>query len=702
MNLIQTSAVAVLMFLASGVRADTDPRITSWFTANSGKYARIYQSSTAQTSGTTSTTWSRGSGTQSLPTYADVSEVSYSSSWVYIRSTGLASHIMGPWYIDAAKTTNFPNFPSNNAVIYRIPRNPTVPGTKTLTGLGAIGRFVNGVSFFDNRDAYSYAYNNGNGMDATPTNGLTGDGIWNRDAYVNEAVTFDAGLAHQAGNNYHYHVHPIALRYQLGDHVDYNSTTNVYTESTSSPAKHSPIIAWASDGYPVYGPYGYSNPTDATSGVRRMVSGFVLRNGSNGTNNVNTDGRKTLPAWAASWQGRSQTLTDSTQWGPSVSTTYTLGHYLEDNDFLGDLGYVQTTGATVRDYDLDKYNGRTCVTPEFPGGTYAYFATINADGTPAFPYNIGRQFYGSPTGGSVTSITETVTTQVSAGPNKQEAATGVAISGNNATFSWSAVEGGTYTVQASNDLSSWTSLTPTVTATADSAAAMETGAAGSNTRRFYKATRNSLASFDTSGFNITGAPTVTTSAASGVGSSSATLNGTVTANNASTSVSFEYGLTTSYGNSTGGTPPTVTGSSAASVTATLSGLSVSTTYHYRTKGVNSYGTTYGADQSFTTTASGGGGSVSAPGAVVTRGQAYTLTINIPTNTTPSLPPANVGVSGMTIAGSSAGISSMVHTSQYVVTCTYAVPAGASTGLQNITITFPGPPTYTFSGYITIN
>ena len=51
----------VLFAFLTGARAD--PQLTSWFTANSGKYARIYSSAANQTSGTTSTTWSRGSGT---------------------------------------------------------------------------------------------------------------------------------------------------------------------------------------------------------------------------------------------------------------------------------------------------------------------------------------------------------------------------------------------------------------------------------------------------------------------------------------------------------------------------------------------------------------------------------------------------------------------------------------------------------------
>ena len=288
--------LTLLLAAAPAMTTFADPQLTSWYTADSGQYARIYQSTAAETAGTASTTWSRGTGVQSSPTYAGVSKIVYSDNWVYIRTTGLAGHIMGPWYLDAAKTQNFPNFPSNTAKIYRIPRTPVIPATKTLTGLGATGCMVNGVSMFDSRDAFSYV--SASATDATPVNGLTGDGVWNRDGYHNEGVTFDPALAHQAGNNYHYHAQPIGLRYQLGDHVDYNATTNRYTESTAPVTKHSPILAWAADGLPVYGPYGYSSPLDPNSGVRRMVSGFVLRNGSNGTTNLTTTGRTTLPAWA--------------------------------------------------------------------------------------------------------------------------------------------------------------------------------------------------------------------------------------------------------------------------------------------------------------------------------------------------------------------------------------------------------------------
>jgi hypothetical protein len=96
-------------------------------------------------------------------------------------------------------------------------------------------------------------------------------------------------------------------------------------------------------------------------------------------------------------------------------------------------------------------------------------------------------------------------------------------------------------------------------------------------------------------------PAVVTTAATSVSSTSATLNGTVDAGGASTTVTFEYGLTTAYGTSAAGVPATVTGNGPTPVNAAIGGLTVNTTYHYRVKGVNSVGPTYGLDMSFLTT-----------------------------------------------------------------------------------------------------
>jgi hypothetical protein len=101
-------------------------------------------------------------------------------------------------------------------------------------------------------------------------------------------------------------------------------------------------------------------------------------------------------------------------------------------------------------------------------------------------------------------------------------------------------------------------------------------------------------------FTYVAPPTATTNAATIITSTGATLNGSVNANNASTTVTFEYGSTTSYGTSVTADQSPVTGSSATAVSYALSGLTPNTTYHYRVVGVNGGGTTYGADQTFTT------------------------------------------------------------------------------------------------------
>jgi hypothetical protein len=95
-------------------------------------------------------------------------------------------------------------------------------------------------------------------------------------------------------------------------------------------------------------------------------------------------------------------------------------------------------------------------------------------------------------------------------------------------------------------------------------------------------------------------PTVVTTAATGVTGTTATVNGTINANNSSTTVTFDYGLTTAYGTTVPGIPSPVTGSVVTSVSAALSGLLPGNLYHYRVDGVNAAGSVNGGDLTFTT------------------------------------------------------------------------------------------------------
>jgi hypothetical protein len=127
------------------------------------------------------------------------------------------------------------------------------------------------------------------------------------------------------------------------------------------------------------------------------------------------------------------------------------------------------------------------------------------------------------------------------------------------------------------------------------------------------------------------APTVVTTAATGVTSTTATLNGTVNANGASTTVSFDWGLTVAYGNNTAGVPSPIGGNTVTNFSANLSGLLINTTYHFRAKGVNVNGTINGSDVVFTTGCqiAGQAGPISGPVQVCQGGCGYVYSVVIP-------------------------------------------------------------------------
>lgn len=103
-------------------------------------------------------------------------------------------------------------------------------------------------------------------------------------------------------------------------------------------------------------------------------------------------------------------------------------------------------------------------------------------------------------------------------------------------------------------------------------------------------------------FSINSTPglaTVITGSATTVTTRSAAFNGTVNPNGSATTVEFEYGEDTNYGQSLTAIESPLTGDITRAVTGGISGLKTAMTYHFRVKANNQAGTTYGEDQSFT-------------------------------------------------------------------------------------------------------
>jgi hypothetical protein len=200
-----------------------------------------------------------------------------------------------------------------------------------------------------------------------------------------------------------------------------------------------------------------------------------------------------------------------------------------------------------------------------------------------------------------------------------------------------------------------------------------------------------------------GPPIVVTTAATGVTGNSASLNGTVNANGASTAVTFEYGLTTAYGTTVPGVPATVTGNTVTPVTAAIAGLTYNTTYHFRVDGVNSYGTTNGTDMTFTTlgqpptVVTTAATSISATaatlnGTVNANGASTTVTFNYGLTTAYGSTVAGVPatVTGTTVTADAAAITGLTANTTYHFRISGTSANGASNG-NDMTFTTTGPP-----------
>lgn len=223
-----------------------------------------------------------------------------------IRANGIADHNTGQF-----PGSGNPNTIREQNLQYSLPLSPARNEVPRFYSLGIFGIGVNGV-LFDPQAAEWYQGDRGSKWQYDPLGGALALGLDMHHAHV------------QRNGTYHYHGLPTGLLLNVGISV----------------GKHSPLIGWAMDGFPIYALYGKMG-----AAVKEMKPSYRLKKGiRSGTN------------------------------APG-------GAY--DGAFIADWEYMPGLG------DLDACNGALTISKEFPNGTYAYFLTS------AFPV-VPRCFMGTP------------------------------------------------------------------------------------------------------------------------------------------------------------------------------------------------------------------------------------------------------------------------------------------------------------------
>lgn len=223
---------------------------------------------------------------------------------VHVESAGLALQSLAPLDLNAVEPAS-----GVRKFVFDFPLSPKKAAVPVPTPWGVMGAFTNGVPLYSVASTVSWRDQN----------------LWHQDAIA-------AGPPQSP----------------------------LVTSLLMANGRHSPLIGYALDGFPIYGPWGF----DDAGSVRRFRAGYRLRRIVR--RDVLPDGTSLGPS----------------QEGPPVNSQYPLGMFVEDYEFVAGAG------------DLDEHNGRFAKTPEYPGGTYAYFLATDQAGHIAYPYLIGRSYFG--------------------------------------------------------------------------------------------------------------------------------------------------------------------------------------------------------------------------------------------------------------------------------------------------------------------
>ena len=230
---------------------------------------------------------------------------------------------------DFGQNVRWPHKPAQNVETIAIPRQPAPADKPVPLGLGPAAIMLNGVKWEPNPAACFAVGRDAPGRERIGCGPSLNDHPWryNIGSQLNN-FSFDDYHAHvQKGGMYHYHSTPRVL---------YTKNAQLLDDSDCAVSGPSPVIGFALDGYPVFGPC----LKDESGVVRSARSSYVLKTGARD----DIEGYKT----------------------PYIVGDVASADY--NGQFVGDFEYVKGAG------DLDECNGATI------DDQYGYYATNE------FPY----------------------------------------------------------------------------------------------------------------------------------------------------------------------------------------------------------------------------------------------------------------------------------------------------------------------------
>ena len=258
---------------------------------------------------------------ESVNTYSKYSWTSDGNDRV-LSGNGIPNHQVGTF-----PSADNPNTITEQSVNKRFTLCPKIINESGIAVVGpalAIAYALNSVKF-DPATA-------GRCNDAGECSLAQGEGNWNIEALGHDTFNFGDDMNHahvQPNGSYHYHGMPELLIEFLGD-----------TQGMT-------LVGWASDGFPVYARYGYTDANNLDSGIKELIPSYRLKS------EPDTNRPSTLIAILGGTSGGTTNL----------NTPIEMGAFTQDYEFVEGLG------------DLDECNGRFGATPEFPEGIYYYVVT---------------------------------------------------------------------------------------------------------------------------------------------------------------------------------------------------------------------------------------------------------------------------------------------------------------------------------------